>query len=307
MFFVTLNNLISLFICIVVGVICRKRGITNDTVISGLSKMLTSITLPALIISSMQKPFEIELVKDSGIILIVMMLIHLLGAGIGILFVKIFKVSTEKRGPWIFTCSFSNVTFMGFPVIAAMFGSEALFLATFCSAAFSFLVYTLGVKLIQIGFVSENPKNKNNIFLNAPIVSTAIGFTLFLSSIKIPDVILTPISNIGNMTTPLSMIIIGSILAKGDIKTVFSDITIYTASLVRLVLLPVIVFLIVRTFISNTTVLGIIVISTAMPAATLTAILAETYESNYIYASKVVFVSTLLSIITIPLISLLIR
>ena len=307
MFFITLGNLISLFICIFIGVICRKKHITDDSVISGLSKILTSVTVPALIIVSMQKPFEVELIKDSLFIIVSMTLINLAGALIGLASAKLFKVDSKDAGVWVSGCTFSNIVYMGFPVISSLYGSESLFLATFCAVVFNFLVYTLGIKLIKIGSGSENDGKAHNFLLNPPVISILVGFSFFLLSVKVPTPVFNALTSIGNMTTPISMIIIGSILAKGDLKTVLRGKKLYVLCFIRLILVPVITFFTVSIFTSNSTIIGILVLASGMPAAALTVILAERHNANYAFASKFVFVSTLLSILTIPLISILLQ
>ncbi|MCL2351792.1 MAG: AEC family transporter [Firmicutes bacterium] len=142
------------------------------------------------------------------------------------------------------------------------------------------------------------------ILLNPALIATELGFVFFLLSLRPPEVIAGSMTFMSNMTTPLSMLIVGAILAKIDIRSAFTDVRIYFISLMRLAVIPLAAFAVLRLFVANMVMLGVIVYLAAMPVASLTVIMAEERGGDSETSSKAVLVSTLLSMITIPLLSM---
>ncbi|MCL2593825.1 MAG: AEC family transporter [Defluviitaleaceae bacterium] len=308
MFSIALNSIIILVICMILGFIARKRNLITKAGEPVLSSILLSVTLPSTIIMSMQRDFNRELFNSSMIVLVASFLIHFAGFFLGLLLFKVLRGKSYEKGVWVFSLVFSNLVYMGLPLIESIYGSMGVFYASICTISFNFLAFTLGVKIMIKGSncsVEEKDTIKK-IFFNVPIWATIIGFLMFTFSIRLPDVVGSALSSVGSMTTPLSMIIIGSILATNNLKTVFLGAKMYIMIFVRLVAFPILAFFVLRIFIADEVIVGVLTIATAMPAAVLTAIFAAKYECNRDLASKFVFISTVLSVITIPLIALLI-
>ena len=142
---------------------------------------------------------------------------------------------------------------------------------------------------------------------NPGILAIGVGLPIFLFSLPIPAPVYTTLDIVGSMTTPLAMIIVGSLLADLKLKEVFAEPSIYYATLLRLIFLPLLTMGIMRLLGFGGLVLQVMVTIMAMPAATTTVILAEKYGSNPEYASRIVFISTILSMITIPAMILLVQ
>lgn len=300
------NQILMLFLLMVAGYAARKIEVFDDKVTKGLSSILLKLTLPALIISSMQNPFSTELLKQSGQILLLSVITYGISIGIAVLVPKLMKSSDEEKSVYQFILLFSNVGFMGYPVVESVFGKEALFYTAIYNLPFNLLVFTLGIYL----FTSKGGKDHKvnwKIFVNPGVVAVFIGFFLFIFSIRLPYAIEGAVELLGSTTTPLSMIIVGGLLAKIEVKKVLGNWRVYVTSLVRLIVLPILIWLIFKGFITDPLLLGVPVIIAAMPAAANTAILAEEYGGNAELASQGVFISTLLSVISIPLIAFLIR
>ncbi len=305
MFWIVFNNLVTLFICMAVGFIAKKVKLIDDRLSKGLSDLLVNITLPATIIVSMQKPFSTEIMGESLIVLFVSAIIYLSGAAIGFLLIKLLKPGFSERGVWYFALMFPNVGYMGFPVSEAIFGKEITFYTSIANMSFNFLVFTLGIIFISKSSKTAQKMNLKAIVFNIPIITTFLGLSFFALSIKVPASVLNAFSMLGNMTTPLSMIIIGAVLAKNKLNTVFKGWKMYVITAFRLIIIPISFFFLLRMFISNQTILNLVIILACMPAAALTAIFAAKYDANELLASQIVFITTLLCLITIPLISLL--
>jgi len=298
------NQILVLFIIILLGFVLRKMNIINELLIKKLSELLLKITMPALIISSMQlKQVDQAILKECMFIFVFSGFIYIGSILFAIILTKVTKCNKADEGVYRFMLVFANVGFMGFPVLAATLGKEALFYGAIFNLPFNFLVYTIGIY-----FLKKKNEEKNDftwkMFINPGVVAVLIGLVLFVFNIKLPFALDKALSMVGDLTVPLSMLIIGGVLTSIHLKEVLSNWRIYLFSLLRLIVFPLMVLYIVRAFTSNELIIGTAFILTAMPMATNGVILAEQYDGNARLASESIFVSTLLSIITIPVIAL---
>ncbi|MDP3058293.1 MAG: AEC family transporter, partial [bacterium] len=265
-----------------------------------ISSLLLKLTLPAMIIDSMQKPFTTELLKQSGTILFTSTLVYGVSYVFSGLMIRALKTPVEERGIFRFALMFSNVGFMGYPVVAAVLGQDAIFFTAIYNLPFHLLLFTLGVLLLTRNS-KEKVRARWSMLVNPAVISVFIGFFLFISSWKLPSVVAISLHQIGGLTSPLSMLLIGSMLASSKISEIFGNWRLYSISIIRLVMIPTLVWAGLKLFGSSALMLGVPVVIAAMPIAANAAILAEEYDANSKLASQAVFISTLLSIVTIPL------
>nr|WP_291707245.1 AEC family transporter [Clostridium sp.] len=146
-------------------------------------------------------------------------------------------------------------------------------------------------------------ENIKKVLLNPAIIAVYIGIPMMLFKVQLPSFILDTTKIVGDMTAPISMIIVGSILAKVRIKDVFKEISVYYGSLIKLIIIPLVLILIKLALKDNSTIINTMIVIQAMPAAAMTSIFAADFNKEKEYSSIVVFITTLLSIITIPIIS----
>ncbi|MCU9813353.1 AEC family transporter [Paraclostridium sp. AKS81] len=191
---------------------------------------------------------------------------------------------------------------MGYPVIEAVLGKEAIFFTAIFNLPFNFFVFTVGTYLLN----KHNSEYKFSIksIISPPIIGVLTGLSLFLLRIKLPLPIFNTLNMLGSITTPLSMIVIGSLLANSPIKETFINKKLYIVSFIRLLVVPSVVYFLLSFYIKNPLLLGVPVVISAMPAASNTAIMAKSYDANDQLASQAVFLTTLISIVTIPIISI---
>lgn len=298
-----LNQILVLFLTLVVGYLARRLHVFEEQMTKGLSSLLLKIALPALIIDSLQQSFTPELLKASGQILVIAFFVYTASGLLALVAGKLLKAPASDIGVYRFAMLFSNVGFMGYPVINAVFGSEAVFYAAIYNLPFNLIVFTLGILIISLGGKRATQKIHPAMFFNPATVSVAIGFILFLFSIELPGPLATTVSQLGSLTTPLSMILIGALLASTKLSETLGNWRIYAVSSLRLLIIPLAVWGALRMVTSDPLLIGVPTIIAAMPVAANTAILAQEYEANSLLASQLVFVSTLLSIITIPLLT----
>lgn len=291
-----LNQIIVLFMIMVVGFFARKKGMINNEVNKGLSQLLLNITLPFMIIASFNIEFTSEILVNGVKLLIYSIIIYIIAIPVSKLLY--YRLPQNKSRVLRFITIFSNCGFMGYPVIESIYGKTGVLYTAIFNIPFNILMWIMGI-LIFTG--SMDLKTIKKILINPGIISTIIGIIIFIFEIKIPLPIYNTLNIVGQMTTPISMLVVGAMLADVKVKDVLSDISIYYGSFVRLIAIPLIIMLILKAFGVKDMFLGIPVLIMAMPGAANTAIMAEIYGGDASYASKCVFISTMLSAITIPL------
>ncbi|MCL2386255.1 MAG: AEC family transporter [Defluviitaleaceae bacterium] len=310
--------------CAIFGYIGRKAKVITDSTDSAMSTLIVKFTLPSLILVSLLRPFSSELLWESVITFVIMVAIYLAGFLLGVLVSKIMRNKSPSKNIWQFALTFPNVAYLGFPVIQAVFGDEGMIYATMASVAFNLMLFSLGVYVMQRQRHSrvspiDVPQDEvsvskpdtvlstiKNIVLAPAILAAFIGFVLFVTGLRPPSPMLNGVRLIGNMTTPLAMLVIGSVLAKTKLLSIVTDLKVYPIVFLRLLGIPLLAFFSLRWFIHNPVMLGTIVVLVAMPSATLTVIFSEQYGSDTATAVKIVALTNILCLATIPLLSLLI-
>lgn len=289
-----------LFILILVGYIATKKNLIDSSLTKKLSKLIMNIFLPCMIINSMQLEYSPTVLKKVLLLILISLFIYAISFLIAIIFKAISK-SKNDIGVYQFAILFSNVGFMGYPIVEAILGKDAIFYAAIFNIPFNLLIMTLGVFVIC-------KENNNYSFsfkslINPVIISIFIGLSLFILNIKLPYIINRPIELLGNITTPLSMIVIGSMLCLSSISECVKNKKLYIVSFIRLVLMPILIYFILKGIVHDKLLFSIPIVIVSMPVASNTAILSSEYNANDKLASQLVFMSTLFSIVTIPIIS----
>ncbi|MBV4438546.1 AEC family transporter [Clostridium tyrobutyricum] len=299
---IVFRQIIILFLIIGVGYYASKKGIIDEKMNKGLSDFIVRITLPLLILSSFKGNYSPDMMSTIIKILIFTVLIFIFSIIISNLLN--IKISRGKKSVAVFTGIFSNCGFIGFSILNIVYGQKGILYASIFNLVYNLFVWTFGIRI----FVKKTDENiLKKVLVNPNIISVFIGLILIVFSISIPSILESFCTAVGGMTTPLSMIVIGSILTQVEIKKIFKDLSLYYISLLRLLIIPLLIYLILTLLKVDSLVKSIIVISEAMPAATLCPILAQSYGGNVKYASQAVFITTLVSIITIPLVITLLK
>ena len=306
-FFMVASNLISLFALIAVGYLAVRMKLLNESYSAAFTALLMKVTLPCTIfVSLVQREYNSSFLKD-GLIIIAAGIVVFAGLMYLSRYVAILlRVPKNCRGIWAFTASYTNSGFMGFPIALALFGGEGLALAVMLNIAFNLTIYTIGPLEIardNPGHIGEKFNIKSIIFSNINF-ATVLSLIFYFGKIQLPDFVINPLSYISNITTPLSMLMIGIALAHSKASELFTDIHAWTNSIFALLIYPAALCLFLKFFplSSNPLVGAVLVLVVAMPAASVTAVMCEMYHGNLDFAAKVMFIQNLFSVITIPLI-----
>ncbi|MGD8400669.1 MAG: AEC family transporter [Bacillota bacterium] len=297
---IIITQVTTLFLIMVVGFGARKTKIINTEVNKGLTGLLINITAPFMALSSFQFAFSRQMLAEVGTVLLFAVGAHLLAIFLGELLYGRMPGATGKVLRFI--TIFSNCGFMGYPVAGAFFGERGIFLASIYNAVFNLLVWTYGVYIFT-GKTSRDAFRR--ALVNPGVIAVLLGMVLFLFSLKLPEPVGQTLQMVGAMTTPLSMLIVGAMLTEVRPAALFSGAAVYWGSMVRLVGMPLLALLGLKLLGVKGVALGVCMLMVAMPAAALAAPLADQYDGDVVFASRVVFISTILSMVTIPLLTFL--
>jgi hypothetical protein len=295
----SLVQTLVLFMLMAIGLGAGKARILDEAGGKGISRLLVNFILPALIVQSMQRPYTSELRDFAFEMLGVSFLSYAVAFPLAWLLVKAIGAKGQERGAHAFGAIFSNCAFMGFPVIEAILGKDAIFAASVANIPFQLLAFSVGPYLLAKP-AGGSAKLGVSSFVTPAAVASVVGFALFAFGIILPKPLGAALGLLGDTTTPLSMILIGSIVSRMDFRSVAARPRLYATSLYRLALFPLGLYALLYALGLRGLLLSLPVVLAAMPVAANSAILAEAYGGDAGTASSLVLVSTLLSLVTIP-------
>lgn len=303
---ISLLQVIILFIIIFFGFLLAKLKLISMSAKGSLSNLLVYLVVPAMIINSYITEYDSNIMKN----LLYCFLFSFIVLGIGLIVVMIITKfwHTEEKPILRFAMIFSNAAYMGLPLIEAMYGGEGLIYASAFVSVFNILLWTFGYACVSKTF---RLKEVVRSILKTPVIyALAVGILIFFLQIPVPTVIAKPLELIGSMNTPLSMIITGMVIASCNFKAVLKNIYLWLCVGIRLIVVPLlclgVLYLIKIWGNADSVVLQIVFILEACPCAAITSIFAIKFKYNEDLAVCSVVFSTLLSIISLPLFTLLI-
>lgn len=297
----TTLSLLKIFLILLPGVYFGRKNIIDEKQCEGISSIVVNIAWPCLVITALQMEFSETLLINSGLLAGAFVVISVLAYVVGMVLCRFVKTENQITYLIIYMFLFSNTGFMGIPVCQTLYGEEGVFYAALMDSLSDVFVFTVGTFLVKKSMgvvIKNNPKE----LITPGLISIAIGVTLFLLDVKLPSLLGETLATIGGITTPLAMFIIGYKLGKMKVKDMLGDRTAYIVSAFRLLILPAMVLVALMAFGVEMTILTkVIAIQVAMPVATCTVIFVEQYKGNTQFATKCVLLSTLLSVVTIPI------
>ncbi len=296
-----INTQLLLFLYMLCGFIVSRLKIIREDNRGVLVRLLMDVAMPMMVLNAFNKPTTREEILSSLFIL----LIAFLGCVVtGLLGLLLWRGQPDgKRKVLMYGSMFSNAGNAGLPILSLVFGSTGVFYGSMYLIPPRILQWTVGLGM----FVKpEKGGWVKNVLLNPMVVTIYIGAVLMITQWQIPGVFGTAIANLGSMTGPLSMILIGATLAHMDWKMLL-DKTVLLVSFFRLIAFPLLFAVLLKTIHADEMATNLCVILLAMPVASNTAAMAERYGGDYVFASACVSVSTLLSVVTVPAITWLIQ
>lgn len=305
---------------VIFGVIGRKIGLLNDDTDARLSQVVMTFAIPCLILDSVLSNTDLP----SSELIYSTFGYSVLASGFACLFAVIVArflyrgAPKSSRGIHMFLIAFGNTGQIGFAVLAAIIGPNGVLYGAICNIPYTIFMFSVGVLFILSAVPSESKasnekerreQTKRRIkeiarqLVSPCLVASFVSMFLAVYGITDAGYIGQTCNLIGGMTIPLSMLVIGSTLSKQPIKEMLNDVWTYVSSLLRLVGVPLLIFFLGGFIIADQTVLSVIVIQAAMPAAVAGTMMCLTYGSDALTMTRGMFITTILSLVTLPLIA----
>lgn len=290
-----LNLQLTLFLLILVGFLVRWIGMVSEQGQKNLNLLALNVILPCNIVKSFMVDLKSEMIRD----LTTMMLLSVLVQVIFVIYGKILfrKQPAGKKACLQYGTICSNAGFLGNPVAEGVFGSYGLVLASVFLIPMRIMMWSEG--LAAFSGTSDRRATLKKVCTHPCIIACVLGIILMATGLRFPAPVTSAISSLGGCNTAVSMMVIGMILSNMDLREFDKDVILY--SLHRLVLLPLLILLICMMIPMSRSVRGVCVLLSAMPAGATTSILASRYEMEPEFATRMVIISTILSLPTICL------
>lgn len=297
-----LEVMVMLFTMVILGYTACKLGYMGDKFDKKLSSIVVDITCPLLVLSSVMG----DEMPDRSLILPLVgvgFLTYIILLVFGFWVPRFISKNHDDQGMIGFSLMFANVGFIGYPIVASIFGSKAVFYAALLNVPNTFFIFTAGVMLVkgEYSIRQFNPK----VLLSPALIGAFIAALLVAFGVHTPEMIARPITMVGNITVPAALMIIGSSMARLPLREIIGSGKVYATSFLRLVIVPLSVYFLFRLCGVNTLINNINTVVIAMPVASFGTMFSMKYGRNPSLMTEATFITTLFSIITIPLITLL--
>jgi len=296
------SNIMSVFAITFLGFTAVKLRWLPRESSQYFSKLMLDICSPCLIIYAMsQQEFSASTVTIVKQAMVMMLIVLTVSTVLAVPTVKILGVPKPNRGVYRDLLVLTNNGFMGYPLALAVFGQKGMFIMIIANAVFTLFMYSAGVYIM----IYDHHKKLKLLYIlksiiSMPVIASIAGLLIFYFGVSFPPPVENFLSSVGNMTIPLSMLVIGIQLSQSSVKQVLGNRTMSATIFIRLVALPLFFFLILVKAPIDPLVFCVIVFAMAMPSAAVTVILADLHGANAKLAAEGVFLTTLFSLITIP-------
>ena len=296
-----MGNLGVMFAMIVLGYIAKPKKESLEDI----AKLVINYGIPALIFSAFVLEFNIDMLFSMSAVLAFAVGSALVGYGVSYLVIKTAKIDTKMRPEFLLATAYGNTGFIGIPVCLAIFGREGALLAAVFDFGMTFVVFSLGL-FVLLGSKQGNIREAFKNLINPPIIAFIVGLIFALTNIPIPELAMTGINMLGAMAPPLAMLFVGGMLSHVDLgKLQFPAKAMVSLVLTRLIFIPLVIVVFIKFFGITGVVAGEILLQAATPTMVAAPLLYQRYIGNAAFSTSAVFITTLLCVITIPLIMLL--
>ena len=297
-FWDTLAEMLVLLFAMAAGFAANRLGILGGETDQKISRLLLCLTLPAMLVGSVCTG---DALPETSVVLGtlgVAVVFYALEFAFVLAVPPLLGGTPGQRGVWRYTLAFPNVAFIGYPVVTALFGPEALFYAVILVMPFNLMTFTLGPLLL-----TGAKRFSLRQMLSPCVLASALALGLALLRLRPPEIVGEALNFVGSITVPLSLLFVGSLLAGIPLGRMLASPRLWILTAVRLLILPTVLCLLLRWMGTESLILGVAVIQMAMPAAMNGSLLCMEYGGDAECMAQITFVSTLASIVTIPILA----
>lgn len=299
---VIIQQMIKFFLLMSVGYVLYKINIMDSEFNKKITNFVLRVANPCMMIASVFSISEDRDIKKVLFVFLVAIIMYAVLPVLGMGIAKIIRCKPENTGIYVFMTIYSNIGFMGFPIIESLIGPEALFYATIFNMMFNITLFTIGIKAINYPDAGGKRIPVKDIILHPGVISAIAAIVLYFANFKVPDLIAGTIDQIGDLTPPIAMLLMGASLAKIPVKKVFNESRCYVFIVIKQIILPILSWFLIKRFIADETIRIVTLIMMSMPIANSVVMFTIEYDRNEELAAKNVFLSTLASIALFPLV-----
>lgn len=295
---ITLTQLINMFFFMAIGYVFRKKNILDVYAGGAISRLIVNVFLPAMVIRSFSDNFKLDVISDKIMIIVISVIVLMLTAVLSIYLAKIFSKDKSTQGIYMYSFTIPNLGYMGYPLIQAIFGDAALLDAMIYCMPYNVYIYTVGIRVLT----SLKNTSIKGLLLNPSIMAMLVGAILGLTDIQLPGLVRSILVTAESCVSPCAMILTGTVFARINMKSVFTDWRSYAASAIRLLIIPLFFLAVFKAInLPNNWILPCVAIL-AMPLGVNSVVFPEAYGGDAESGAKVCFMAAILALFTIPVV-----
>ncbi|MBQ6807497.1 MAG: AEC family transporter [Lachnospiraceae bacterium] len=308
---VVFEQMIIIFILILIGISLFREKMLSESTSRQLSGLIVNITNPAVLLCSAFDDSPKIPLSELGIAVLVFVLTYVVLFLFAYIIPIILRIPQPARYSYRMLTIFGNVSFIGIPLSSAVLGSGSLIFVSLSSLIFNILIYTYGLSLLRKAAIEqgtyEAPDTSDSTFrkiVNVGTISAVLTIILYVWDLEVPTIISDSLNYAGRATTLLSMLVLGVSVAQMNLKEIFSHPKLYLHTAIRHILLPIGFTIIIRNFIDNELLVNTAAIMLAVPAGNMPLMLSKQLNADESTISQGIILTTVLSLITIPIVTL---
>lgn len=302
-FFLIFSKVFVIFLLIFVGYILPRKKLVSDQGQKDITNLLLYVLLPCALLRAFQVPFDKTVFTNGIKITAIMALAYLITTFFSILLARRISKDEEKRAILVLGMVLPNVGFMGYPLVESLLGQEYIFYAVMGNISFEIISWSVMVTLISKATGTQSDISIiKKLSTTPPLIAIAIGLGTYFLPFTIPDPFMSTINLLGSAMTPIAMVIVGMSLSKANLKKVWFQKELYFISVIRLLVYPLIFMALFKGLGIDGIIYSMPLILLSMPSAGYTSIIAGKFGADATFASEIVTMCTLISLVTIPLV-----
>ncbi len=283
----------EIMLLIAIGFVMRRARFLSDAVQAGCMEFMMKIAVPAQMLASAASiSFNADTIRDTLLILLISLLGYIVSGALGFGASRALRISADDRSAAVGTIMFKNVLFLGLPICSAILGPEKVFYAMFPIILYNIIMFSFGVSLYSQG----RAKGLSAIVKNPALISCAVMLLLIAFQIRLPNAVQSALSRLSGASTPLSLVIIGIMLADGDISAILKNRIPWVVSALSLIIFPLITLGMVLIIKPGADAAAVLLTLAVLPSGTINAIVAKQYGESGELVSLIVLHTTLASI-----------
>lgn len=308
---VVLQQMLVLFLIMLAGFFAEKKEALDEDASKKISWIVVNIANPSMILASVSGDSRIR-PEELALTVLLALIIFACLIGLAAILPGLLRVDRSQYGVYRVMTVFSNIGFMGFPLLSALYGKESLLYAALFVLIYNVLIYTYGILCLDQNSAGNGKNNKKLLdsikkIINVGVLSALGALILYFGNIRLPEVINQVFDMFADLTAPLSMMVIGASFGQMPFRDLVTDVKLLIFSGVKLLLIPIGSMWAISRFVDNPILLGVCLVVLATPVGSMTAMLAKQYDCDSELASRGVAVTTLLSVAAIPAVAAICR